>query len=73
MYPNGEEGQATESASRRADIPGQEDEELAKKQAVAYPYHYFYPSYTTAHGITPYYHFTPINYVRNTTFSVTLS
>ena len=51
MYPTGAEEQTTESASRRADIPGQEDEELAKKQAVAYPYHYLYPGYTMAHGI----------------------
>lgn len=72
MYPTGAEEQTTESASRRADIPGQEDEELAKKQAVAYPYHYLYPGYTMAHGINPYYHFTPINYVRHI-FSVTFS
>jgi len=65
MYPNGAEEQTTESASRRADIPGKEEEELAKKQAVAYPYHYYYPGYTMAHGINPYYHFTPINYVRH--------
>lgn len=65
MYPNGAEEQTTESASRRADIPGKEEEELAKKQAVAYPYHYVYPGYTMAHGINPYYHFTPINYVRH--------
>lgn len=70
MYPNGAEEQTTESASRRADIPGKEEEELAKKQAVAYPYHYVYPGYTMAHGINPYYHFTPMNYVRHIFFTL---
>lgn len=59
MYPTGAEEQATETASRRADIPG----ELIKKQAVAYPYHYLYPYSMMTHGINPYYHYAPINYV----------
>ena len=65
MYPTGAEEQATEAASRRADIPGEIEGELTKKQAVAYPYHYLYPGYMMAHGVNPYYHYTPINYVRH--------
>ena len=67
MYATGAEEQTTESASRRGDIPGQTEEyQETKKQSVAYPYHYLYPGYTMAHGINPYYHFAPVNYVRHT-------
>lgn len=65
MYSTGAEEQTTESASRRADIPGQDDETVIKKQAVTYPYHYLYPGYMMQHAVNPYYHYTPINYVRN--------
>ena len=65
MYPTEAEEQATEAASRRADIPGEMEKELIKKQAVAYPYHYLYPGFTMAHGVNPYYHYTPLNYVRH--------
>ena len=51
------EGSNSESASRRTDIPGQDDQELTKKQAVAYPYHYYYPGYMMGRGMNPYYHY----------------
>ena len=60
------EGQTTGSASRRADIPIQEDEAVFKKQAVAYPYGSLYSGYMNmmAHPVNPLYHYAPINYVR---------
>lgn len=65
MYGAGTVEQSTESASRRADIPGEDDGTLIKKQAVTYPYGSFYPGYMMTHGINPFYHYTPINYVRH--------
>lgn len=58
------EGQTTGSASRRADIPIQEDEAVFKKQAVAYPYGSLYSGYMNmmAHPVNPLYHYAPINY-----------
>lgn len=58
------EGQSTETASRRAHIPSQEDETVTKKQVVAYPFSSLYPGYMMAHAFNPLYRYTPINYVR---------
>ena len=65
MYGQESDGQTTEGASRRADIPSTEDRAEVKKQAVSYPYNYFYPGYMMPHSVTPYFHYTPVNYVRN--------
>ena len=72
MYPAEAEEQTTEAASRRADIPGEMAKELIKKQAVAYPFHYLYPGYMMAHGVNPYYHYTPLNYVRHAFYDLLL-
>ena len=47
MYGQESDGQTTEGASRRADIPSMDDRAVVKKQAVSYPYNYFYPGYMT--------------------------
>lgn len=64
MYGTDAEGQSTESSSRRADIPGDDEGMVIKRQALAYPYGSFYPGYMMAHEVNPLYHYAPINYVR---------
>ena len=66
LYGAGGEEQATLGTSRRADIPSEDERTVIKKQAVTYPYNYLYPGYMMSHAINPYYHYTPINYVRDT-------
>ena len=64
MYGTGADGQSTESASRRTDIPGDDEGMVIKRQALAFPYGSFYPGYMMAHQVNPLYHYAPINNVR---------